>query len=104
MSSFADIVKGTVVDEAGEPLIGATVSEKGTTNGVPTDIDGNFQIDVPKKAVLEVSYVGYDMQSVQVNGQTDLRITLRENGENLAEVVVVGYGRDQSYYIKQRLN
>ena len=57
----ADIVKGTVIDASGEPLIGATVIEKGTTNGTATDIDGFFQLNVndAKKAVLVISYVGY---------------------------------------------
>ena len=94
-AAYADTVKGTVRDDAGEPLIGATVIEKGTTNGVPTDIDGNFTINIqnPKKATLVVSYVGYDTQEVAVNGQTEINVTLKENSELLDEVVVVGYGQ-----------
>lgn len=95
ISAFAAIIKGTVVDEQGEPLIGATVQEKGTTNGVPTDIDGNFQINVndPKKAVLVFSYVGYEQKTVEVKGQTEINVVLKESSELLDEVVVVGYGQ-----------
>lgn len=94
-TSHAEVVKGTVVDENGEPLIGATVIEKGTTNGVPTDIDGKFSINIqnPKNASLVVSYVGYDSQTIALNGKTEFTITLKENSELLDEVVVVGYGQ-----------
>lgn len=93
VSAYADVVTGTVVDESGEPLIGATVKQKGTTNGVATDIDGNFKLDVPSNASLEISYVGYDPQTVQVNGKSQITVTMRENSEMLSEVVVVGYGQ-----------
>lgn len=63
-------VSGHVADEHGEDLIGATVMEKGTTNGTSADIDGNFTITVPSNATLVVSYVGYDPMEVAVNGQT----------------------------------
>lgn len=85
-------VKGTVVDDTGEPLIGATVLQKGTGNGVATDIDGNFDITVPSKATLVVSYVGYDNQEVKVNGQKTLNVVLKSNSTMLDEVVAIGYG------------
>lgn len=86
-------VTGTVVDEAGDPLIGATVQQKGTGNGIATDMDGVFKLNVPKNATLVVSYVGYTTQTVAVDGRTSITITLKENSEVLDEVVVVGYGQ-----------
>ncbi len=85
-------VSGTVVDDTGEPLLGATVMQKGTQHGVATDLDGNFTISVPAKAVLVVSYIGYDNKEVPVNGQTHLDITLSTNATMLDEVVAIGYG------------
>ncbi len=85
-------VSGHVADEHGEDLIGATVMEKGTTNGTSADIDGNFTITVPSNATLVVSYVGYDPMEVPVNGQTHLNIVMKENATMLAETVVIGYG------------
>ena len=86
-------VTGTVLDEAGDPLIGATVQQKGAANGIATDIDGNFKLSVPKNATLVVSYVGYNTQNVAVEGRTNITITLKENAEMLDEVVVVGTER-----------
>ncbi len=90
-------VRGTVVDETGEALIGASVIEKGSSMGVITDIDGNFVIIVkdPATAVLTVSYIGYDPKEVPVNGQTDLFIQMNNNTTALEEVVVVGYGQQK---------
>lgn len=85
-------VTGHVADELGEDLIGATVMEKGTTNGTSADIDGNFTISVPANATLVVSYVGYDPMEVAVNGQTHLDIVMKQNATVLAETVVIGYG------------
>lgn len=85
-------VHGTVVDETGEPLIGATVMEKGTSTGTATDLDGNFELSVDPKGTLVVSYIGYDPMDVPVNGQTELHIVLKENATMLAETVVIGYG------------
>ncbi len=85
-------VRGTVVDETGEPLIGATVMEKGTSTGTATDLDGNFELSVDPKSTLTVSYIGYDPMDVPVNGQTNLHIVLKENATMLAETVVIGYG------------
>lgn len=84
-------VKGVVLDEAGNPIIGTTVIVKGTNNGTITDIDGKFILDVPENAVLEVSYIGYTTQVVNVSGQDLLNITLKEDTQSLEEVVVVGF-------------
>lgn len=84
-------VKGTVIDESGEPIIGANVLEVGTTNGTVTDFDGNFALSVKKVgADLTVSYIGYVTQTVKA--EKTMKITLKEDSEALEEVVVVGYG------------
>ena len=85
-------VKGDVVDEHGEPLIGATVMEKGTSNGTAADIDGNFQLNVKPNSTLVVSYVGYDPLDVAVNGRTNIHVVMKENVTMLKEHVVIGYG------------
>ncbi|MDE7190135.1 MAG: SusC/RagA family TonB-linked outer membrane protein, partial [Muribaculaceae bacterium] len=85
-------VHGTVIDEYGEPLIGATVMEKGTSNGTAADFDGNFTITVPGNAILVVSYVGYDPMDVPVNGRTEITVEMKENATMLNETVVIGYG------------
>ena len=85
-------VQGTVTDEAGETLIGATVQQKGTSNGTVTDFDGNFTLTVPTNAILSVSYIGYTPKEIAVNGQTNLIIVLSSDDQMLNEVVVIGYG------------
>ena len=86
-------VKGSVTDQHGEPVIGATIMEQGTKNGVVTDIDGNFVLSVASpKSRLRVTYNGYKTQELPVNNQTDFKIKLQEDAANLDEVVVVGYG------------
>ncbi len=85
-------VNGKITDANGEPIIGASVVIKGTTNGTITDFDGNFMLEVPAKATLVVSYVGYKTLEVSVNGKKTLNINLKEDTEMLDEVVVVGYG------------
>ncbi len=86
-------VRGVVLEPSGEPAIGATIMEKGTSVGTATDFDGNFVITVAKPdAVLVVSYVGMETQEVKLAGRTDVTITLKESGVALDEVVVVGYG------------
>ena len=85
-------VHGYVDDETGEPLIGATVMEKGTSNGTATDIDGNFTLNVAPNATLVVSYIGYDPQEIAVNGRTEIKVTLGQNATMLQETVVIGYG------------
>lgn len=85
-------VKGVVTDAAGESVIGASIVEKGTTNGVLTDIDGNFSLEVSSaKSLLEVSYIGYEKQLVKVVPGKLMKIVLREDAQALDEVVVVGY-------------
>jgi TonB-linked SusC/RagA family outer membrane protein len=87
------VLKGVVVDESGEPIVGATVMVKGSNNGTITDLDGNFSIsDVQPNASLVVSYVGYTNQTVSVAGKPTLRIVLKEDTKALDEVVVIGYG------------
>lgn len=86
-------VTGKVVDATGEPIIGASILIKGTTNGFITDIDGNFTLkNVPADAVLEISFIGYQKQEIKVDGKSVINITLQEDTEMLEEVVVVGYG------------
>lgn len=83
---------GIVADERGEPVIGANVVEKGTTNGVITDVDGVFTLSVSENAVIQVSYIGYITQELSVRNQTNIRIVLKEDFQKLDEVVVIGYG------------
>ena len=84
---------GTVVDNFGDPVIGANVIVKGTTIGNITDVNGTFTVEnVPDDAVLQISYIGFKTLEVPVKGQTTFNITLQEDTENLQEVVVVGYG------------
>jgi len=86
-------VTGTVTDEQNSPLPGATVLEKGTTNGTTTDFDGNFTIEVANQnAILEVSYLGYTTTELPLNGQSNVTIQLSEDATQLEDVVVVGYG------------
>lgn len=85
-------IKGTVIDVQGEPVIGANVIEKGTTNGVITDVDGHFSVQVTENAVLQISYIGYNQQEIPVRNQNYITITLLEDLQALDEVVVVGYG------------
>jgi len=83
-------VRGTVVDDAGEPVIGATIQIKGTSQGTVSDIDGNFSLSAPVNGTLVISYVGYQTQEVAVT--TNPRIVLVQDSEILEEIVVVGYG------------
>ncbi len=86
------VVTGSVKDGSGEPIIGATIMEKGTSNGGVTDLDGNFSIKVGDHATLVVSYVGYERQEVPVTGKSTVNIVLTESDRTIDEVVVVGYG------------
>ena len=85
-------VSGTVVDELGEPILGANIIQKGTTNGVLTDIDGNFSLKAPNGATLVVSYIGYETVEVKVTGTKPMQIVLAEDVKALEDVVVIGYG------------
>lgn len=86
-------IQGTVTDESGLPLSGATVVVKGTSQGVATDFDGNFTLQVSDaQATLQISYLGYVSQDIPLNGQTAITVSLAEDAAGLEEVVVVGYG------------
>ncbi|WP_430908271.1 SusC/RagA family TonB-linked outer membrane protein [Maribacter sp. 2-571] len=85
-------VSGTIVDQDGVPLPGASVVEMGTTNGTQTDFDGNYSLEVGSDAVLLISYIGYESQEIAVNGQTTINATLQPGTSQLDEVVVVAYG------------
>ena len=86
-------ITGNVTNTAGEPIIGATVLEKGnTTNGTITDIDGNFTINLPATATLSISYIGYITQEIQVGYQTSFKVVLKDDTKTLDEIIVVGYG------------
>lgn len=91
-SSKKKEVSGSVVDAKGEPIIGATIMEKGTTNGTITDSDGNFTLNVAQNAMLEVSYIGYRSQELKTMSGKSFLVTLKEDTELLEEVVIVGYG------------
>ena len=82
-------IKGTVVDETGEGVIGATVKEKGTSNGSVTDFDGNFKVKVKPGTMLVITYIGYD--PMEVAATQGMKVELKENASELAEVVVTGY-------------
>lgn len=85
-------VTGVVTDSKGEPIIGANVVEKGTTNGTVTDLDGNFSLDIADQSLLQISYIGFNLQNVATTGKTHLLVSLKEDTQTLDEVVVVGYG------------
>ena len=86
-------VKGIVKDGAGESVIGASVLQKGTTNGTITDFEGGFTLNLPSNSVIVVSFVGYKTQEIAVAGKTDLTVTLTEDTQLLGNVVVVGLHR-----------
>ena len=86
------IVKGVVKDSEGLSVIGASVLQKGTLNGVTTDADGVFQLTVPSNAVLQVSFIGYKTVEIPVNNRATIDVTLEEDREMLEETVVIGYG------------
>lgn len=87
----AKTIKGKVVDNSGEPVIGANVTVKGTTNGTITDFDGNFTLN-NANGTLVVSFIGYSTQEVKIGNQTSFNIVLKEDSELLDEVVITGYG------------
>lgn len=85
-------ITGTVLDANGDPVIGANIVEKGTGNGVVTDINGSFSIEVKTSATLQISYIGYAAQEIKVGNETTFTIELKEDALMLDELVVVGYG------------
>ena len=91
-SDLQSSVSGTVTDESGQPLAGANIVVKGTTNGVQTDFDGNFSIETSDpNATLEISYIGFATQDIPLDGQTTISVTLIEDATGLEEVIVTGY-------------
>ncbi|MBD3630019.1 TonB-dependent receptor [Cyclobacterium sp.] len=88
-------ISGTVTDENGEPLPGATITVLGTTTGTVTNIDGNYSMSVPDDATLVFSYIGYESKTVAIGSQTTINITLLQDASSLEEVVVIGYGTQQ---------
>ena len=85
-------VTGTVTDEKGEPIIGATVVAEGTSAGTTTGGDGQFTLTVPANATLSISFIGYETQKVSVAGKTHIDVTLGEEATGIEDVVVIGYG------------
>ena len=85
-------ITGTILDQAGIPVIGANVLEKGTSNGTITNLDGKFTLNVAPGATLHISYIGYKVEEITVGSAQNYQITLKEDTERLDEVVVVGYG------------
>lgn len=94
LGAFAQSIqlRGTVTDTTGEPIIGASVVEKGTTNGLITDLDGKFTLTIHPNATIIVSYVGYKTQDVVTKGEKEIRVMLQEDAQMLDETVVIGYG------------
>lgn len=92
MDAMAQNITGTVKDHLGEPVIGASVLEKGTGNGTITDFDGKFTLKVSGKHPIEISYVGYVTQTFNLKGKTSFNIVLQEDSEMMDEVVITGFG------------
>ena len=86
-------ISGVVTDERGETVIGASVTEKGTSNGTVTDINGHYELTIPKGSTLQISYIGYLTQNVKVGHNSQVNVKLVEDAHSLDEVVVVGYGQ-----------
>ncbi|WP_033150377.1 TonB-dependent receptor [Prevotella sp. RM4] len=86
------LIKGTVKDVSGDPIIGASVKVQGSKSGVITDFDGNFSVQADNNATLVISYIGYTTETVKVSGRNNLSITLREDAQTLNDIVVIGYG------------
>ena len=85
-------IRGLVIDESGEPVIGANVVEKGTTNGVTTDMEGSFILNIVQNSIVQISYIGYIPQEVAVRNQSNITIVLIEDTKVLDEIVIIGYG------------
>ena len=85
-------ISGRIIDEMNEPVIGASVVEKGTTNGVVSDIEGKFTIEVALGSYIEVSYIGFKQEIIQINSSKDILIRMKEDSKMIDEVVVIGYG------------
>ena len=92
VAAFAQsqVIKGKIVDENGDPLVGVTIQEKGTNNGTITDMDGNYSIMAGARSTLQIRYVGYQQEDIAVNGKNIINVNLKSELEDLDEVVVVG--------------
>lgn len=90
--SLNSLLQGNVKDAHGEALIGVTIRQKGATTGTVTDVNGDFELALPDKSTIEVSYIGYQTQNIKWNGRTFMNIVMLEDQKSLDEVVVVGYG------------
>ncbi|HMM03123.1 MAG: SusC/RagA family TonB-linked outer membrane protein [Dysgonomonas sp.] len=88
-------VTGVVVDATGEPIIGATIKEKGTQNGTITGVNGDFTLEVNANAILEISYLGFVTQSVSVANTNNIKVEMKENAQSLDEIVITGFGLSQ---------
>ena len=86
------LVKGTVKDVAGDPIIGASVKVQGAKSGAITDLNGNFSVQADNNATLVISYIGYTTETVKVAGRNNIPVTLKEDAQTLNDVVVIGYG------------
>lgn len=89
-------IKGTIIDQSGLPIIGANIVVKGTSTGTITDVDGNYSFDIPSNAILKVTFIGYVPQEISTTGKTVINITLKEDAQNLEEVVVTALGIKRS--------
>ena len=92
MAFAQGLIKGTVSDETGEPIIGASVKVLGTNTGAVTDVNGQFYVNAAANARIQVSYVGFVTQTINADGRKDLSVVLREDNTTLNDVVVIGYG------------
>ena len=84
------LIKGTVKDVSGDPIIGASVKVQGAKGGTITDFDGNFSLQADNNATLVITYIGYTSETIKVNGRNNLSITLKEDAQTLNDVVVIG--------------
>lgn len=97
-------ISGKVLDSNGDPIIGANVLEKGTTNGTITNIDGEYSLNIENNAILIVSYIGYTTNEIKIGNQKVVTIVLKEDAESLEEVVVVGYGTQKKVNLTGAIN
>lgn len=97
-------ITGLVTDSNGDPVLGGSVMEKGTSNGSITDMDGNFSLRVSENAILQVSYIGYVTQEIAVKGRNTFRVLLDEDTEKLDEIIVIGYGTQKKVSVTGSLS
>ncbi|MCI7786406.1 MAG: carboxypeptidase-like regulatory domain-containing protein, partial [Prevotella sp.] len=93
VTQSSTIIKGQIVDAEGEPIVGATVVEIGTTRGTVSDLDGNFQLNSSANAKLRITYVGY--KTVETKAQEGMKVVMQNDNAQLDEIVVVGYGQQK---------